>query len=262
MSTSDLDKYADFIVTAISTAVDKTILKAKSVRSESNPISDETIALIKEKLRLRRHYSQNKDPAIKTIINQLQKQVKEELKIESLVIWEKFRNSISLESNSNESCHKIKNFLKPKGQRDYPALHHANKVAKTNADKAELFAESVERHFGIESNDFDSNHFDGVNKFVEDNHRYFYPPEDPDDYRFDVGNEHELVADVALIKLVKFLKRGEAPGPDTIHNEVLRLGTTTSLFHYLARLFTSCIQLSYIPTAWKIVTLHMFTEAL
>ena len=101
LSTSELDKYADFIVTAVSTAVDKAIPKAKSVRSESNPIYDETIALIKEKRRLRRHYSQNKDPAVKTYINQLQKQVKEELKIESLVSWEKFCNSVSLESNFN-----------------------------------------------------------------------------------------------------------------------------------------------------------------
>ena len=85
LSTSDLDKYADFIVTPISTAVNKTIPKAKSVRPESNPISDETLALTKEKRRLRRQYSQNKDPAIKMRINQLQKQVKEELKVESLV---------------------------------------------------------------------------------------------------------------------------------------------------------------------------------
>ena len=88
-------------------------------------------------------------------------------------------------------------------------MHHTNKVAKTNADKAQLFAESVERHFDIESDHFDSNHFE-VNKFIEDNHTYFYPPEDPDDYRFDVGNEDELVADVdaqTLIKLVAFLKR-------------------------------------------------------
>ena len=156
-------------------------------------------------------------------------------KVESLVSWEKFCNSVILETNSTESWRKIKNFLKPKGQRDYPTLHHANKVAKTNADKAQLFAESVERHFGIESDHFDSNHFDEVNKFIEDNHRYFYPPVDPDDYRFDVGNEHEHMADVdapTLIKLVKFLKRGKAPGPDTIHNEVLRLGTTTSLYHH------------------------------
>ena len=177
-------------------------------------------------------------------INQLQKQIKEELKINSQVSWEKFCNSIGLASNSTESWCKIKNFLKPKGQRDYPTLHHANKVAKTNADKAQLFAESVERHFGIESDHFDSNHFDEVNKFTEDNHRYFYPPEDPDDYRFDIGNDHELVTDVdapTLTKLVKFLIRGKAPGPDTIHNEVLRLGTTTLLYHHLARLFTSSI---------------------
>ena len=63
-----------------------------------------------------------------------------------------------------------------------------------------------------------------------------------------------------LIKLVKFLKRGKAPGPDSIHNEVLRLSTTTSLYHNLARLFTSSIQLRYIPTAWKIATLRMLLK--
>ena len=118
--------------------------------------------------------------------------------------------------------------------------------------------------FGIESDHFDSNHFHEVNKFVEDNYQYFYPPEDPDDYWFDVGNEHELVADVdaqTLVKLVKFLKRGKAPGPDTIHNEVLRLGTTTSLFHHLARLFTSSIQLGYIPTSWKLDSLCMLLKS-
>ena len=63
-----------------------------------------------------------------------------------------------------------------------------------------------------------------------------------------------------LIKLVKFLKRGKASGLDTIHNEVLRLGTTTSLFHHLARLFTSSIQLGYIPAASEIVTLRMLLK--
>ena len=83
-------------------------------------------------------------------------------------------------------------------------LHHARIVAKTNTDKAQLFAESVERHFGIESDHFDSNHFDEVNKFIEDNHRYFYPPEDPDDYRLklDVGNKHELEVDVDAQTLI------------------------------------------------------------
>ena len=162
------------------------------MRFESNPISDETITVIKEKRRLRKQYSQSKDQAVKTRINQLQKQVKEELGVETQTNWEKFCNSISLETDPSESWRKIKNFLKPKGQRDYPTLRHNDKAAKTNANKAQLFAESVERHFGIESEHFDLNHFNEVNKFIENNYRYFYPPEDADDYRSDVGNEHEL----------------------------------------------------------------------
>ena len=160
------------------------------MRSQSNPISDETIALIKEKRRTRRQYSHNKDLAVKTRINQLQKQVKEELRVETQPSWEKFCNSISLETNPSESQSKIKNFLKSKGQRDYPTMCHDDKVSKTNADKAYVFAKSVKRHFGIESKHFDWNHFNEqqiVNKFIEDSQRYFYPPEDPNDYRFDVG---------------------------------------------------------------------------
>ena len=134
------------------------------------------------------------------------------------LVGKEFCNSVSLETDQRESRRKIKNFLKPKGQRDYPTLRHDDKVAKTNADKVQLSAESVERHFGKESEHFDSNHFNEVNQFIEDNHTYFYPPEDTDDYRFDVGDEHELLEDgdaQTLINLVKFLKRGKAPGPDT-----------------------------------------------
>ena len=163
-STSDLNKYADFIVTAISTAVDKVIPKSKRERSESNPISDKTTVLIKVKRRLRRQCSQiKKDPVVKTRINQLQKQIKDDIRVETRASWEIFCNSISLETDQSESWRKIKDFLKPKGQRDYPTLHHDDKVAKTNADKAQLFAESVERHFVIESEHFDLNYFNEVN---------------------------------------------------------------------------------------------------
>ena len=78
-----------------------------------------------------------------------------------------------------------------------------------------------------------------------------------------MNDNHDLVADIdsdTLIMTAKFLKRGKAPGPDNIHNEVLRLGTTTSLFHHLAGLYTSSIQTGYIPTAWKVVTLRMLLK--
>ena len=78
-----------------------------------------------------------------------------------------------------------------------------------------------------------------------------------------MDDDHDLVADIdsdTLIRIVEFLKRGKAPGPDSIHNGVLRRDSTTSLFHYLARIFTSSIQIGYIPNAWKLVTLRMLLK--
>ena len=155
---------------------------------------------------------------VKTRINQLLKEIKDNLRIESQASWEKFCNDISLETDHTESWRKTRNFLKSKGQHDYLALRLNAQTAKTNADKTQHFAESVGRHFGIQSDNFDSNYFDEVNQFIEDNYEYFYPPEDPDDYRSDMDDDHDLVADIdsdTLIRIVKFLKRGKAPGPIT-----------------------------------------------
>ena len=60
----------------------------------------------------------------------------------------------------------------------------------------QLFAKSVKRHLGIQSDNFDSNHSDEVIQLIEDNYEYFYPPEDPDDYRSDMNDDHDLVADI------------------------------------------------------------------
>ena len=135
-STQDIDKCADFIITAISTAVDTAIPTSESGRTDSQPISEETLSLIKEKRRLRRQYSQAHDPWVKTRINQLLKEITDKLRIESQASWEKFCNIISLETNHTESWRKIKNFLKPKGQPDYLALQLDSITAKTNVDKA------------------------------------------------------------------------------------------------------------------------------
>ena len=142
-------------------------------------------------------------------------------------------------------------------------MHLDAKTAKANADKAQLFHRSVEGHFCVQSNNFDSKPFDEVNQFIEDNYEHFYPPEDPDDYRMDMDDDHDLVADIGsdtLIRIIKFLKRGKAPGLDNIHSEVLRQGTTTSLVHHLARLLISSIQIGYIPTACKLATLCMLLK--
>ena len=53
------------------------------------------------------------------------------------------------------------------------------------------------------------------------NYEYFYRPEDPDDYRSDMDDDHDFVADIdydTLIRIVKFPKRGiKSLRPDNMH---------------------------------------------
>ena len=105
-----------------------------------SPISQAILDLIKEKRRLKRLYNNTQGPKIKSTINKLQKEIRTKINQESTISWEKFCNSISLESDPKKSWHKITNFLKPKGPRSYPTLKLGNKTAKTNPEKAQLFA--------------------------------------------------------------------------------------------------------------------------
>ena len=124
-----------------------------------SPISQAILDLMKEKLRLRRPYSNIQDPSTKSTMNKRQKEIRTKVNQESTISWEKFCNSISLESDPKRSWHKITNFVKPKGPCTYPMLKLGNKTAKTNPEKVELFTESVERNFGIESHLFRKLHF-------------------------------------------------------------------------------------------------------
>ena len=120
----------------------------------------------------------------------------------------------------------ITNFLKPKGPRSYPSLKLGNKTAKTNPEKAQLFAESVERNFGIESHLFQKSHFDPIDKFAEAHSYHFTLLDSLHDNITDTDDNSDLVADVdpdTLIRTVcSELKNGKAPGTDNVHNDIQR----------------------------------------
>ena len=124
----------------------------------------------------------------------MQKEIRTKINQESTISWEKFCNSISLESDPKQSWCKITNFLKPKGPRSYPTLKLGNKTAKTNPEKAQLIAESVKRNFGIESHLFRKSHFDSTNKFVEAHSYNFTPLGSLNDITTDTDDNSDLVA--------------------------------------------------------------------
>ena len=74
--------------------------------------------------------------------------------------------------------------------------NHQFLTAKTNPEKAQLFAKSVERNFGIESHLFRKSHFDRINKFVEAHSHHFTPLYSIHDNITDTDDDSNLVADV------------------------------------------------------------------
>ena len=245
-------------------AVDTSTPKVYSRNDPKSPISQAILDLIKEKRRLRRLYNNTQDPNIKSTINKLQKEIRTKINQESTISWEKFCNSISLESDPKKSWGKITNFLKPKGPRSYPTLKLGNKTAKTNPEKAQLFAESVERNFGIESHLFSKSQFDRINKFVEAHSYHFTPLNSLYDNITDTDDDSDLVADVdpdTLIRIVRTeLKNGKAPGIDNVYNIILKKAIGTGFYKVLARAFTISLKLGSIPHVWKIAVLCMLIK--
>ena len=240
----ELEELAVTLCDKLMKAVDTSTPKVYSRNDPKSPLSQAILELIKEKRRLRRLYNNSQDPNTKSTINKLQKEIRTKINQQWTISWEKFCNSISLEtdpkSESNpKSWHKITNFLKPKGPRSYPTLKLGNKTAKTNPKKAPLFAESIERNFGIESHLFCKSHFDHINKFVEAHSYHFTPLNSLHDKITYADDDSDLVADVdpdTLIRMVRTeLKNGKAPGIDNVCNIILKKAIGTGFYKVLAR---------------------------
>ena len=194
----------------------------------------------------------------------MQKKIRTKIKQESTISWEKFCNSIGLESDPKQSWPKIADFLKPKGTRSYPTLRLGNKTAKTNPEKAQIFAESVERNFDIESHLFRKSHFDHISKFIEVHTYHFTPLDSLNDIKTDTDDDSDLVADVdpdTLIRIVRHeLKNNKAPGIDNVYNDILKKAIGTGFYKLLARAFTISLKLGFIPYVWKLAVLCMLIK--
>ena len=143
-------------------------------------------------------------------------------------------------------------------------LKLGNKTAKTNPEKAQLFAESVERNFSIESHQFSKSQFDPINKFVEAHSYHFTPLDSIHDNITDTNDDSDLVADVdpdTLIRIVRTeLKNSKAQGIDNVDNIILKKAIGTGFYKVLARAFTISLKLGFIPHVWKVAVLCMLIK--
>ena len=224
--------------------VDTSTPKMYSCNETKSPISQAILDLIKEKRRLRQLYNNTQDHNIKSTINKLQKEIRTKINQESTISWEKFCNSIRLESDPKKLWHKITNFLKPKGLRSYPTLNKFIGILRSL-----LFSKSQ---------------FDRINKFVEAHSYHFTPLDSLYDNITDTDKVSDSVADVdpdTLIRIVRTeLKNGKAPGIDNVYNIILKKAIGTGFYKVLSRAFTISLKLGFIPHVWKIAVLCMLIK--
>ena len=90
----------DKLMKAVNTSTPNLVYSRNDPKS---PISQAILDLIKEKRRLRWLYNNTQDPNIKSTINKLQKEIRTKINQELTIRWEKFCNSISLESDPKKS---------------------------------------------------------------------------------------------------------------------------------------------------------------
>ena len=86
---------SDKLMKAVDTSTPKTYCR----NDAKSPISQAILDLIKDKRSLRQLYNNTQDPNTKSTINKLQKEIRTKINQESTISWEKFCNSISLESD-------------------------------------------------------------------------------------------------------------------------------------------------------------------
>ena len=137
-------------------------------------------------------------------------------------------------------------------------------VNKTNPEKAQRFAESVESNFGIESHLFSKSQFDHINKFVETHSYHFTQLDSLHNKTTDTDDDSDSVVDVdpdTLIHIVRTeLKNGKAPGIDNVYNIILKKAIGTGFYKVLARAFTISLKLGFIPHVWKVTVLCMLIK--
>ena len=80
-------------------AIDTSTSKTYSCNNPKSPIRQAILDLIKEKRRLRQLYNNTQDPNTKSTITKFETEIRTKINQELTISWEKFCNSISLESD-------------------------------------------------------------------------------------------------------------------------------------------------------------------
>ena len=229
----DINNALDSLTTSIVEARTASVPKCE-VKFNSIIIDDDLQLLIRLKNIRRRQYQRTRDPAMKVIWRDLQKQIKKRF---SALRNKNFENNVSKLDPSSKPFWKLSKILK-KPQKPIPALKEGDTILITNAEKAQKLAKQFESahnfSLGLTSPIENQVARDYLNIFSREN-------------IFDDSWGTDLDEVKTITKNFQNMK---APGDDGIFYILIKKLPESTL-SFLVKLFNRCFHLSYFPDKWK-----------
>lgn len=236
-SIEELDSACEnFMKVVQNTAWDNT--KVCKSRKISSNYPEYILNKVKEKRRARKRWQQTRDPADKNILNCKTQQLSREIKRFKENSLKSYLSNLSAKKDTNYSLWKATKNINNTVAHNAPITRLDGSWAKSNKDKAELFAEHLSNIFqpNLGPSDID---VDSIPNLYE--------------------NSIPLVRRKELLNYIKRLKTKKAPGFDLITAQVLKNMPKKGI-KLIQLLFNAAIKLRYFPSIWKVAEIKMIPK--
>lgn len=227
----DVEKATDYITKMIQQAAWKSTPELK-LKEEINNFPFEIRRKIATKRKLRKKWQKSRNPDDKREINRLGREIKQSLdEIKNETFKNYVENLSATEGTDYSLWRATKQFKRP--YMPVPALTNAEgRWAKSDLEKAEIFAEHLSTVFQPQSNKEDTD----VNEYLEAPMQMSHPikPTSPKE----------------VSKMIKTLRMKKAPGYDLITSKLLK-NLPKKAVVFLTSLFNAILRTSHFPDLWK-----------
>ncbi|KAJ8724200.1 hypothetical protein PYW07_008180 [Mythimna separata] len=237
VSSADVDRLAEDVTVCIQRAYEEaTTIIPRPQGIAFRPLPKQLRDLVRETRRLRKRWQQTKCPAQKAQLNRHAERVRAKLQAFNTESWE---DHIASTEGDWPAIHKLCRQLTKTPAPVRPLLHSDGAPRYSAPDRAEIFAECLERQFQPNPT-VDHDHVAAVERHLRD---YFATPIAPDE-------DPIFFSPNAVGRAILGAKPRKAPGADGITNTALRHLPYRSVAA-LARLFTAVLRTGVFPACWK-----------
>ncbi|GJQ65865.1 hypothetical protein Trydic_g3967 [Trypoxylus dichotomus] len=200
--------------------------------------------LIRQKNQLRRRWQRTLDPAYKAEYNDLAWRTKAALDQFRNKRWDDFMNQASESTSAFWRAAKIMKCRRT----PMPPIHGERGIAYSNEDKAEAFAEALEKQCSPNYEDADVDHIGRVHRRVrrilaEEDEEEPLPPASPEEIR----------------AIIRAFRTNKAPGSEGITNSALKHAPKKFVMH-MTNICNAMLRLRHFPTNWKLADVAMIPK--